>query len=186
MTIDSTGDGNPVDTEVDLYTFAVRIIKTGNDGTEVDPNYLDNVKFELYADDKGTLGAKVAGGDTQDGGILTFDELDADKEGTVYWLKEVETVDGYTLLANPVKVTLLPVYDQSTETYTGALEYQIDDGEKLSTTSQAPRVAEISVVNNKGFSLPETGGMGTYLFTIGGIVIMAGAAFALIAMKKRA
>ena len=43
-----------------------------------------------------------------------------------------------------------------------------------------------TVINNKGFSLPETGGMGTYLFTIGGIVIMAGAAFALIAMKKRA
>ena len=43
-----------------------------------------------------------------------------------------------------------------------------------------------TVINNKGFTLPSTGGMGTYLFTIGGIVIMAGAAFALIAMKKRA
>ena len=45
---------------------------------------------------------------------------------------------------------------------------------------------KFEVENQKGFSLPETGGMGTYLFTIGGIVIMAGAAFALIAMKKRA
>ena len=47
-------------------------------------------------------------------------------------------------------------------------------------------IITVNVRNNKGFSLPSTGGAGTYLFTIGGIVIMAGAAFALIAMKKRA
>ena len=42
----------------------------------------------------------------------------------------------------------------------------------------------MEVVNNKGFNLPATGGMGTYLFTIGGLVIMAGAALLLIASKK--
>ena len=43
----------------------------------------------------------------------------------------------------------------------------------------------MEVVNNKGFNLPATGGMGTYLFTIGGLVIMAGAALLLIASKKK-
>ena len=42
-----------------------------------------------------------------------------------------------------------------------------------------------TVTNNKGFNLPSTGGMGTYIFTIAGLVIMAGAAFLLIASKKR-
>ena len=42
-----------------------------------------------------------------------------------------------------------------------------------------------SVQNDKGFNLPATGGMGTYIFTIAGLVIMAGAAFLLITSKKR-
>ena len=33
----------------------------------------------------------------------------------------------------------------------------------------------LNVVNKKGFDLPTTGGMGTWLFTIGGLVLMAGA-----------
>lgn len=188
VTIDSTGDGNPVDTEVDLYTFAIGIVKTGNDGTEENPKYLDGVKFELYADNNGNIGTKIDDDVTANGGLLSFEGLDADKDGTTYWLKEVETVDGYTLLANPVKVILYPQYDNAQSIYTGALGYKIGNEEatELSTTSQNPRLAIVNITNNKGFSLPETGGMGTYLFTIGGIVIMAGAALALIAMKKRA
>lgn len=46
-------------------------------------------------------------------------------------------------------------------------------------------VISLDITNNKGFNLPATGGMGTYLFTIGGLVIMAGAALLLIASKKR-
>lgn len=93
-------------------------------------------------------------------------------------------MNGYTLLSKPIKITLLPQYEG--ETPTGILVYKINDGEDQPTTSVNPRLAFTEITNNKGFSLPETGGMGTYLFTIGGIVIMAGAAFALIAMKKRA
>ena len=88
------------------------------------------------------------------------------------------------MLANPVKVTLIAEYDDATQSYTGKLSYKIDD--QIEATKDIDRVANVTITNNKGFSLPETGGMGTYLFTIGGIVIMAGAAFALIAMKKRA
>ena len=36
-------------------------------------------------------------------------------------------------------------------------------------------VVKLNVVNKKGFDLPTTGGMGTWLFTIGGLVLMAGA-----------
>ena len=47
------------------------------------------------------------------------------------------------------------------------------------------RVISLDITNNKGFNLPATGGMGTYLFTIGGLVIMAGAALLLIASRKK-
>lgn len=46
-------------------------------------------------------------------------------------------------------------------------------------------VVPVGLQNKSGFNLPATGGMGTYLFTIGGLVIMAGAALLLIASKKR-
>ena len=174
------GDGNPTTPEVPVYTFGIEIDKDGANSTP-----LSGVVFELYSDNNNSLGQIIAGPTATDkDGKLTFNGLDADKDGTVYWLKEVKTAAGYTLLANPVKVTLIAEYDDATQSYTGKLSYKIDD--QIEATKDIDRVANVTITNNKGFSLPETGGMGTYLFTIGGIVIMAGAAFALIAMKKRA
>ena len=44
----------------------------------------------------------------------------------------------------------------------------------------------LSVANFKGFELPVTGGMGTIMFTAGGVVLMAAAiALVVVASKKR-
>ena len=182
----------PATEQPKAYTFAIQINKTGSDNTK-----LANVKFELYADDNNKPAAtKLAEGTTDADGKIVFNQLDADYNsgnGTVYWLKETQTVSGYTLLAKPVKVTLVPVVDANGK-YTGMLSYKIND--KFATTTPegatepvnietADRTAVADIVNNKGFSLPSTGGMGTYIFTVGGIVIMAAAALVLVAMKKR-
>ena len=42
-----------------------------------------------------------------------------------------------------------------------------------------------TVDNKKGFTMPTTGGMGTYIFTIGGLVVMAGAVLLLVSSKKK-
>ncbi len=162
----------------EVYTYAIGILKTASDTGDA----LQGVEFELYEDEK--CEKLVTKGTTGADGTICFDGLAVSKEGKDYWLKETKTVNGYTLLSKPIKITLLPQYEG--ETPTGILVYKINDGEDQPTTSVNPRLAFTEITNNKGFSLPETGGMGTYLFTIGGIVIMAGAAFALIAMKKRA
>lgn len=173
--LDSNGGGNPDDTpEIPVYSFAIKVTKKG-EGTEL----LQGVKFELYRETGD--GSSLSEDDTKlydnlttgTGGVVTTNGLEA---GT-YWLKEIETVDGYTLLANPVKIELI-------EGENGTLSFKVDNAAVASQGTN--NTAEVEITNNKGFSLPETGGMGTYLFTIGGIVIMAGAAFALIAMKKRA
>lgn len=169
--------------DVDVYTFAIQLTKKGSDGTTFG---VGEAKFELYgATENGEFDANNKIKDevsTDDKGQIIFDGLDVDENGTIYYLKETATKSGYTLLANPIKVTLTPVYDEVSDTY--YVDYQIDDGTRQ--TENNDRIADVEVINNLGFSLPSTGGMGTYLFTIGGIVIMAGAAFALIAMKKRA
>ena len=60
-----------------------------------------------------------------------------------------------------------------------AVNMQEDNG---SANAEAP----LSVVNTRGFDLPETGDHGTFVFTIVGILMMAGAAaFIVLASKKR-
>lgn len=173
--LDSNGGGNPGDTpDIPVYSFAIKVTKKG-EGTEL----LQGVKFELYREtgDGSSLSedddTKLYDLTTGTGGLVTTNGLEA---GT-YWLKEIETINGYTLLANPIKIELI-------EGENGTLTFKVDNATVASPGTG--NIAEVEIINNKGFSLPETGGMGTYLFTIGGIVIMAGAAFALIAMKKRA
>lgn len=43
---------------------------------------------------------------------------------------------------------------------------------------------KLNVLNKKGFDLPTTGGMGTWLFTIGGLILMAGAVVLFAKSKK--
>lgn len=59
------------------------------------------------------------------------------------------------------------------------------DGISVKNNMTEDGVVPVGLQNKSGFNLPATGGMGTYLFTIGGLVIMAGAALLLIASKKR-
>ncbi len=173
--LDSNGGGNPGDTpDIPVYSFAIKVTKKG-EGEEL----LENVKFKLYRDVTDDTSLSESNDEylgeltTGEGGVVTTNGLAA---GT-YWLKEIQTKEGYTLLANPVKVQLI-------EGENGTLTFKVDNATEASPGTNS--TAEVEITNNKGFSLPETGGAGTYLFTIGGIIIMAGAAFALIAMKKRA
>lgn len=162
----------------EVYTYAIEVDKIASDTEKA----LEGVEFELY-DNEDCTGEPIAVGTTDNNGIVQFDGLEVTEGGKNYWLKETKTVNGYTLLSKAIKITLIPEYEGDVPT--GVLTYKIDDGKEIET-GKTPRLAVVDITNNKGFSLPETGGMGTYLFTIGGIVIMAGAAFALIAMKKRA
>ncbi|MFR6367189.1 LPXTG cell wall anchor domain-containing protein [Gallintestinimicrobium sp.] len=41
------------------------------------------------------------------------------------------------------------------------------------------------VINRKGFTLPTTGGIGTFVFTFAGIAMMAAAVILLITSKKK-
>ena len=46
-------------------------------------------------------------------------------------------------------------------------------------------VAVTTIVNSKGFNLPRTGGAGTWMFAVGGILIMAGMATAFVKLRKK-
>ncbi len=76
-----------------------------------------------------------------------------------YYLVEIRAPEGYNLLPNPVKI----VIDNDSHTDNGKCE----------------------VANSSAFLLPETGGIGTKIFTIGGIALIAAAVVILILKKKK-
>ena len=101
-------------------------------------------------------------------------------------LKETKTEKGYTLLANPVKIEINETPDETTGTTFSECKVDGNSANKVEITENSGNYYfAFTVQNNKGFNLPATGGMGTYLFTIGGLVIMAGAVLLLITSKKK-
>lgn len=110
------------------------------------------------------------------------------KDGT-YTVTETKTADGYSILTAPLTVVVSEVVEDTKVTA------------KVSATVDGTSVADGTIgkgadghfaftVNNpkaKFFSLPTTGGLGLWLFTVGGGILMAGAIiFITVLRKKRA
>ena len=105
-------------------------------------------------------------------GILTFAGLGAGS----YTLTETEAPEGYNKLANPIdiEITAAPTLD--------APNWKITkDGVEL---TKPTGIYECTVENNKGTTLPTTGGIGTTLFYVVGGTLVAGAVVLLITKKR--
>ncbi len=85
---------------------------------------------------------------------------------------ETQAPDGYNKLTAPVKVTI---------TKTGDTEWKISkDGD-----NEEDKIIDIK--NSSGTLLPETGGMGTVIFTVIAVVMILGIAVSfVISRRKRA
>lgn len=99
-----------------------------------------------------TVGAEGSGAQ----GMLTLSGLDA---GT-YYLTETKAPDGYNKLGSPIEITI-------TDTESNGI---VNDG--TDSADGADGYVEKKVENSDGFQLPTTGGIGTILFTAGGILLM--------------
>lgn len=185
-----TSTGTTKDDKATVYTFQLNVTKVdGADNTKK----LAGAKFKLYyATDNTKHYVKEVTSDntikswtttenealeltTDDNGNITVKGL---KEGT-YYLEETEAPDGYNKLTAPVKVEI-----ENDSTSIHELDFVKADGVD-GTVGDDKAIGTITIANNKGSTLPSTGGMGTKLFyTIGGI-LMAGAAIVLVVRKRR-
>lgn len=168
-----------------VYTWGIDVTKNGEDG-----NALQNVVFNLYKDSATGTAMKFASNDnvytvsaegnealTTDGNGKIF--IKGLESGT-YYLKEVKAPQGYVLLKDSIKIEIT---GNNTD---GSATAKVDD--KSVTMNQdgmsSSALVPLTVVNNKGFDLPQTGAAGTAIFAIAGIVLVAVAGALLIFRRK--
>ena len=106
---------------------------------------------------------------TKEGGKFEIVGLDEGK----YYLHETKAPDGYNKLAKDVEVTVSSTHNDDTYTATH-------------TVSPVNANGFIEVENKTGSLLPETGGIGTTIFYVVGIVLMLGAAIVLVSKRRMA
>ena len=174
---ENIGESTPSETH--SYTFNFNLKKIYKEGdTE---NALAGAKFQLLDSDKTAISLvkksdnvyrpavtgdgdadKVTDVETPTNGIIEFTGL---KAGT-YYLKETFAPKGYNKLSDPVEVTIKATVNKTT----GALESWTVNG---SAPTADVTVPVVKIENKKGALLPDTGGMGTVLFTVFGVLIVA-------------
>lgn len=185
----NVGGDEKSSTSVNLYTGTIKVIKKETNSDKL----LPNAKFVVYRMNDGKkeyaklTNGKLAGwteavnsdvkkdiknGNTKNIGII---ETDDKGEATVsgldlgdYYFEEVEAPTGYSLDATPNKVTVT-----------------LRENVKKASAAEDVISVPLTKYNTTLNSLPSTGGMGTYLFTIIGVVVMAGAAGAFFISRRK-
>ena len=145
-----------------VYSYGIDVTKVDKDTRET----IKGVEFELYKDS--VTGTKIGTYTTDDNGVINIKGLNV---GT-YYLKETKAASGYVLPAAAIEVTITDADKDG--------KIDVADGER--TTN----IVAVKIENTKGdYNLPQTGGIGTWVFTIIGVCLMAGAVALLVAYKKR-
>lgn len=106
-------------------------------------------------------------------------------EDDAYSLTEIATDKGYVLLKDAVKIVITTKENGVCEKC-GAklLTASATVNSKDASMSEGNAIVPLTVVNNPGFDLPKTGGYGTWMFTIGGVILLGAAAFIVIRSRK--
>ena len=170
--------------EKTVYTYGIQVKKT--DGAN---QPLSGAEFTLSTDtdgentidfvgtngvyhkaETGEAGAATVAVDGE--GNLTLSGLDV---GT-YYLTETKAPGGYNKLSAPIEITITDAKNANGD---AAPDGIVDDEGATTGYVQA------TVVNTQGFVLPTTGGMGTALFTIAGVVLMGASVLVLALFVRR-
>ena len=153
------------------------VTKVGTDGKLLPGSIFSLEQVELMNGVWQPVAGTAANTQTTDAnGMLTFDNLTAD---VYYRLMEVQASDGYYITFNPVIITM----DSD-----GNIRRVLDDGtlaELYDPVIQITGPFNIRVVNLQMTTLPETGGIGTYVYMQSGCMMMLFAAALLLYKQKR-
>lgn len=209
-------EGTPDSSKTEPDTVVVFTLQgNGTKVNAADENVkLGGAEFELYSskieDDKEVKGDRIYVNATDEEGIYTTTDANdtaiaantqiVSVEGTgaftiqglkagTYFLEETKAPDGYNKLKTPIKLVVTPVYGEK-DGKTVITSYTVTIEDSAAHTNGEPKPEDGSfdyvVKNTSGPNLPETGGIGTYIFTFGGLILMLAAVALLIYNKKKA
>ena len=178
-----------------VYTYGINVLKQFSDGK----GNIQNVKFLLHND---TDDVYVVA-DLKDGVYYAKDVTTKKSDATTfipnssghivvkgleddtYSLVEVATDKGYVLLKDAVKIIIKTAENGQCEKCGAKLltASATVNGKDVSM-SDGNAIVPLTVINNPGFDLPKTGGYGTWMFTIGGVLLLGTAAFIVVKSRK--
>ena len=180
-----------------VYTYGVDVLKQFSDGK----GDLTNVSFLLRND---TDGVYVIA-EQRDGMYyvkgFTDKKIDATTfvpngsghiivnglEDDTYTLTEIATDKGYVLLKDGIEIVITAAESENTCETCGAKLLTASgtvNGEPASM-EDGNAIVPLTVINNPGFGLPKTGGYGTWMFTVGGCMLLGVAAVIVAKSRKR-
>lgn len=184
---DNTTTTTPSEAETPTYPLQIhKFVKGEAEG------YLADAKFRLYRTKEDAEGDQNPIAVTGANGEYTVDptskNYDMVSVGTdinnkmnlklnglaagEYWLVETDAPAGYNKLTAPIKVTITKSGDTDVNNW-GLSKDDVPEDDKI-----------IDVENSSGTILPETGGMGTILFTVVAVVMILGVAISFIRSRK--
>lgn len=198
---DSTGTGSSTEDITKTYTFGFGINKQKGGADGAAAGALADAVFKIYKDD-GTEAGKWDSSDTvvkftkqEDANKAGFDYYTVDASGNetlttttnklyvcglepgTYWIEEVSAPDGYNKMAGYMKVVISAEVDESTGELTShSIKFTNPDGTEVDPQPDHNNDHTIQIINKTGSLLPETGGMGTVIFTVVGVAVIAGGA----------
>lgn len=187
-----TKDGyREIPDEERVYTYGIQVTKTNNSdkkplsGAEFNLEQADETVLEfIYDEEDGAYRLPLAAEITDDN-VTKTTTLVTDSSGLImikgldlgtYTLVETKAPDGYELPADPE--TVITLADDKDNSGASAAPDGILNNDSNGTF-------ETTVVNTKPGVLPVTGGVGTALFTIFGLLLMSGAVILVVTVSRR-
>ena len=156
-------------------TYTQYVVAEGNTGS------IDTLTTHNKGEATISLGHLNMGGHLGDVSIFGL------AEGT-YKLVETKAPDGYVIADKPFKIKIEDQIGElgSVGTLTVTGQYDGAIGNIVNTNGIAESILTVwaEITNRPGSALPETGGIGTTLFTVLGVILMAGAVAFFISRKR--
>lgn len=187
-------DGNNADTKLSNAKFIIsrtvndqaQYANVGSNGKIITTTDAEGKVIPEWINWDGTFEAAKAIGENGNivsgqGGNFKIEGLDA---GT-YELWETQAPEGYNTPTVPFIVTLTADHTKDSVT-TNVISYkQTSDAPKFEDNKETTNgQVKIDIDNNKGTTLPETGGMGTTMLYVAGGILLIGSAVLLVTKKR--
>ena len=161
-----------------------RKVGVNNADPSKEQTVLGGAKFSLYQ-------AKGANHDEKDKVVVVdgqpLENMESDPETGIFWqgvlpdgyylLEETKAPNGYNRIEGYIRLTV------NQGNVTPSFSWSIGDISSICSVTSEDNVFTVTAVNTSGVSLPSTGGPGTLLYTVTGVLMILGAAVLLVSTE---